>query len=37
LPEGGEVALKMDYDHKTKRASIEGYAVAAGKGFVRKE
>jgi hypothetical protein len=36
LPEGGEVALKMDYDHKTKRASIKGYAVAAGKGFSKK-
>jgi hypothetical protein len=36
LPERGEVALKMDYNHKTKRASIEGYAVAAGKGFSKK-
>jgi hypothetical protein len=36
LPEGGEVALKMDYNHKTKRASIEEYAVAAGKGFSKK-
>ncbi len=26
----------MDYNYKTKRASIEGYAVAAGKGFSKK-
>jgi len=32
MSEGGEVALKIDYNHKTKRASIEGYAVAASKG-----
>jgi hypothetical protein len=32
LPEGGKVALKMDYDHKTRA----GYAVVAGKGFSKK-
>lgn len=37
MPEGGEVALKIDYNHETKRAGIEGYAVAAGKGFSKKD
>jgi len=36
LPEGGEVALKIDYEHKTKRAGIGGYAVATGERFTKK-
>ncbi len=36
MPEGGEVALTIDYNYETGKADAVGYAIVEEKGFTKK-